>query len=103
MDIIENCKCRLNGGFALSHNKCPYCLHSWCPKATGLDWCPNPQCAHGVKGNNFQPYDENYTWIKCRCGMWFQRTVILDAIWRFIHIIVTVMALLKEVINNTIP
>jgi hypothetical protein len=47
MDIIENCKCRLNGGFVIRHN----------PKASGLDWCPNPQCPHGVKGNNFQPYE----------------------------------------------
>lgn len=79
MDIIENCKCRLNGGFALRHNKCLYCLHSWCPKAAGQDWCPNPQCGHGIMGCKFQPYDENYKWIKCGCGMWFQRTEILDA------------------------
>lgn len=69
MDIIENCICRLNGGFAIRHN----------PKASGLDWCPNPQCAHGVKGNNFQPYEGELHMDKMQTGMWFQRTEILDA------------------------
>ena len=73
MDIIDNCQCRLNGGFAIRHSKCLYCLRVWCPKGAGQDWCPNPQCAHGIAGGKFQPYDENYTWIKCNCGMWFQK------------------------------
>jgi hypothetical protein len=79
MDVIEGCTCRLNGGFAIRHSKCLYCLHVWCPKAAGQDWCPNPQCAHGTKGCKFQPYDENYNWIKCNCGMWFQTKEIMDA------------------------
>ena len=79
MDIIDNCKCRLNGGDTIRHNECRYCLHIWCPKALGQDWCPNPQCARGIAGCKFQPYDENYTWIECSCKMWFQRNEILDA------------------------
>lgn len=79
MDNIEGCTCRLNDGDAITHSKCLYCLHSWCPKAARQDWCPNPQCSHGIAGCKFSPYDEVYTWIKCDCGMWFQRQEILDA------------------------
>ena len=79
MPILDNCQCRLNGGDTIRHNECRYCLHIWCPKALGQDWCPNPQCAHGIAGCKFQPYDENYTWIECSCKMWFQRKEILDA------------------------
>jgi hypothetical protein len=78
MDIIEGCTCRLNDGVAITHSKCLYCLHSWCPKAAGKDWCPNPQCSHVIAGCKFNPYDEVYTWIKCSCGMWFQRQEILQ-------------------------
>jgi hypothetical protein len=75
---IEGCTCRLNDGDAITHSKCLYCLHTWCPKAAGQDWCPNPQCSHGIAGCKFNPYDEVYTWIKCSCGMWFQRQEILQ-------------------------
>jgi hypothetical protein len=79
MPIIENCQCRLNSGDMIRHNECRYCLHIWCPKAIGQEWCPNRQCSHGIKGNEFQPWDPNYSWIKCSCGMWFKTQEILDA------------------------
>jgi len=42
MPLIDNCQCRVNGGDTIRHNECTYCLHIWCPKAMGQDWCPNP-------------------------------------------------------------
>lgn len=79
MPLIDNCQCRVKGGDTIRHNECTYCLHIWCPKALGQDWCPNPQCTTGIAGCKFQPYDENYTWIKCNCGMWLKTKEILDA------------------------
>jgi hypothetical protein len=82
MPLVENCQCILNGVHTdtVSHIECHYCLHVWCPNALGgQDWCPNPECVHGIKGSEFEPWDGNYKWIKCSCGMWFQTQEILDA------------------------
>ncbi len=84
MPLAENCRCILNGVHSdtVRHIECRSCLHVWCPNALGgQDWCPNPECIHGIKGNEFQPYDENYTWIECTsgCGMWFKTEDILQA------------------------
>lgn len=79
MPLIDKCQCRVNGGDTIRHNECTYCLHICCPKAMGQDWCPNPQCTTGIAGCKFQPYDENYTWIECSCGMWLKTQEILDA------------------------
>lgn len=84
MPLAENCRCILNGVHSdtVRHIECRSCLHIWCPNALGgQDWCPNPECVHGIKGNKFQPYDENYTWIECTsgCGMWFKTEDILQA------------------------
>lgn len=84
MPLVENCQCILNGinTDTVRHIECRYCLQVWCPKALGgQDWCPNPECSHGIKGCKFQPYDENYTWIECTsgCGMWFKTQDILQS------------------------
>lgn len=81
MPLVDNCQCILNGVHTdtVRHIECHYCLQIWCLKAIGQDWCPNPQCSHGIKGNKFQPYDENYTWIECSCGMWLKTQEILEA------------------------
>jgi hypothetical protein len=82
MPLVENCQCILNGVHTdtVRHIECHYCLHVWCPNALGgQDWCPNPECVHGIKGSEFEPWDGNYKWIKCSCGMWFQTQEILDA------------------------
>jgi hypothetical protein len=43
------------------------------------DWCPNPECSNGIKGCDFQPYDEHFVWIKCvNCERWFKTQTILD-------------------------
>ena len=34
---------------------------------------------HGIKGNEFQPYDENYDWVKCNCERWFKTEEVLQA------------------------
>ena len=84
MPLVENCQCILNGinTDTVRHIECRYCLQVWCPNALGgQDWCPNPECSNGIKGNEFKPYDENYDWIECTsgCGMWFKTQDILQA------------------------
>ena len=84
MPLVENCQCILNGinTDTVRHIECRYCLQVWCPNALGgHDWCPNPECSNGIKGNEFKPYDENYDWIECTsgCGMWFKTQDILQA------------------------
>ena len=74
MPLVENCRCILSGVHTdtVRHIECHYCLHVWCAKAIEQDWCPNPECKHGIKGNEFEPYDEDYKWVECSCGMWFK-------------------------------
>jgi hypothetical protein len=82
MSLAENCQCILNGVSTdtVRHIECRSCLHIWCPNALGgQDWCPNPECIHGIRGNEFQPYDENYDWVKCNCERWFKTQEILQA------------------------
>jgi hypothetical protein len=67
MPLVENCQCILNGvdTDTVTHIECRYCLNIWCPRALGgQDWCPNPECVHGIKGNEFKPYDRIYDWVK---------------------------------------
>jgi hypothetical protein len=82
MPLVENCRCILNGVHTdtVRHIECRSCLHIWCPNALGgQDWCPNPECVHGIKGNEFKPYDENYDWVKCNCERWFKTEDILQS------------------------
>jgi hypothetical protein len=72
---IRNCRCI----DTITHCKCKYCKEAWCPAALGQDWCPNPDCSQGIKGNKFQPWDEHFKWIHCpTCRMWFKTQEILD-------------------------
>ena len=62
----------------ITHSKCRYCKQVWCPLTLKQDWCPNPECSHGIKGNKFKPYDEHHEWVKCStCEMWFKTPDIL--------------------------
>jgi hypothetical protein len=71
---IKNCRC----ADTIIHCKCKYCKEAWCPAALGQDWCPNPDCSQGIKGSNFEPWDEHNKWIKCpTCEMWFKNSDIL--------------------------
>jgi hypothetical protein len=73
------CKCGPSNGDRITHCKCRYCLQVWCPATLNQDWCPNPECGHGIKGSNYEPYDEHNKWIKCSsCAMWFKNSDILD-------------------------
>ena len=72
------CTCKQGANDVYRHNKCSSCYFERCPKAAGQEWCPNPQCARGIKGNKFQPYDENNEWIKCTCGFWLKTQEILE-------------------------
>ncbi len=71
-----NCQCMSTG--TITHSKCRYCKQVWCPLTLKQDWCPNPECSHGIKGNKFKPYDEHYEWAKCStCEMWFKTPDIM--------------------------
>jgi hypothetical protein len=71
-----NCQCMSTG--TITHSKCRYCKQVWCPLALKQDWCPNPECSQGIKGNKFKPYDEHHEWIHCpTCKMWFKTPDIL--------------------------
>jgi hypothetical protein len=73
---LEGCSCRSTG--TVTHSKYLYCLHAWCPVTLNQDWCPNPDCSHGVKGNHFRPYDEHFEWVQCStCERWFKTAEIL--------------------------
>jgi hypothetical protein len=76
---IEGCTCPHDGRDIISHNKCRFCLCIWCPTALKQDWCPNPECAHSIKGCKFEPYDDLRKWVECKCGMWFKTKEIMDA------------------------
>jgi len=72
-----DCDCGPGNGDVISHSKCRYCKQVWCPTTLKRDWCPNPDCEHGIRGYNFQPYDEHNKWIKCSsCAMWFKNSVL---------------------------
>ena len=72
------CKCGSADGDIISHSKCRYCKQVWCPATLNQDWCPNPDCSHGIKGCNFQPWDEHNKWLKCAsCELWFKNNDIL--------------------------
>jgi hypothetical protein len=81
MPLVENCRCILSGVHTdtIRHIECHWCMHVWCANAIEQDWCPNPECTHGIKGNEFEPWDANYKWIECSCGMWFKTQEILQA------------------------
>ena len=53
-----NCQCMSTG--TITHSKCRNCKQVWCPLTLKQDWCPNPECSHGVKGCKFKPYDEHH-------------------------------------------
>lgn len=73
------CTCAKSGHDIISDCKCRTCLTVWCPTALKQDWCPNPECSGGIKGCEFQPYDEHNVWIKCvTCARWFKTQKILD-------------------------
>jgi hypothetical protein len=76
---IEGCTCPHNADDTIRHNKCRHCLCIWCPKAFKQDWCPNPDCSTGIKGCNFEPYDDLRKWIECKYGMWFKTKEVMDA------------------------
>lgn len=79
MHSLEHCNCATSAD-KITHSKCRHCRQVWCATSLNQDWCPNPDCSHGIKGCEFQPYDEHYTWVKCHtCDMWFKRKEILDA------------------------
>ena len=72
------CHCSSANGDIINHSKCRYCKQVWCPATLKQDWCPNADCSHGIKGNNFQPWDEHNKWIKCpSCQLWFKNSDIL--------------------------
>jgi hypothetical protein len=72
----QHCDCMSTG--RITHSKCRYCKQVWCPMTLKQDWCPNPECSHGIKGNKFKPYDEHNEWVKCStCEMWFKTPDIL--------------------------
>jgi hypothetical protein len=74
----EGCKCGPANGDIINRSKCRYCKQVWCPLTLKQDWCPNPDCGHGIKGSNFEPWDEHNKWIKCSsCAMWFKNSDIL--------------------------
>ena len=71
-----NCDCFPTG--TITHSKCRYCKQVWCPTTLKQDWCPNADCSQGIKGSNFQPWDEHNKWIKCAsCQLWFKNNDIL--------------------------
>jgi hypothetical protein len=77
---LERCTCAASGHDIIRDCKCRTCLTVWCPTALNQDWCPNPECSGGIKGCQFQPYDEHFVWIKCTtCERWFKTQEILDA------------------------
>ena len=66
-----HCDCMSTG--TITHSKCRYCKQVWCPRTLKQDWCPNPECSQGIKGNKFKPYDEHHEWVQCStCEMWFK-------------------------------
>jgi hypothetical protein len=70
-ELLGGCNCSLANGDIISHSKCRYCHQVWCPTT-------NPECEHGIKGCNYQPYDEHNKWIKCSsCAIWFKNNDIL--------------------------
>lgn len=74
--FVNDCNCHS----IVSHFQCRYCLTTWCPKDRDKkqDWCPNPECSEGIKGNHFAPYDEDYTWVKCdKCERYFRTPEVL--------------------------
>ena len=72
------CNCGTANGDIINHSKCRYCNQVWCPTTLNQNWCPNADCSHGIKGSNFQPWDEHNKWIKCStCEMWFKTPDIL--------------------------
>jgi hypothetical protein len=74
----EGCNCGPRNGDIINHSKCRYCHQVWCPTTLNQDWCPNPECDHGIKGCNYQPWDEHNKWIKCpSCQIWFKNNDIL--------------------------
>ena len=76
------CKCRSDGCSVFRDNKCASCYAEWCPKAIGgQEWCPNPECKHGIGGLKFKPWVESAdkNWIECIFKMWFKTQEILDA------------------------
>jgi hypothetical protein len=76
--IDSACTCIRDGRDTIRHNKCRHCFCTWCPTATGYDWCPNPDCSSGLAGCKFEPYDEHQKWIKYECGMWFKTQEIIQ-------------------------
>jgi hypothetical protein len=72
----KQCDCFPTG--TITHSKCRYCKQVWCPMTLKQDWCPNPECSHGIKGCKFRPYDEHHEWVKCStCEMWFKTPDIM--------------------------
>lgn len=71
-----NCQCMSTG--TITHSKCRNCKQVWCPLTLKQDWCPNPECSHGVKGCKYKPYDEHHEWVKFSiCEIWFKTPNIL--------------------------
>lgn len=74
---LERCNCPTSID-RIIHSKCRYCHQVWCATTLNQDWCPNPECSQGIKGSNFEPWDEHNKWIKCStCEMWFKTADIL--------------------------
>lgn len=72
----KHCDCIKTG--TMTHFQCRCCKQVWCPTTLKQDWCPNPDCSHGIKGNTFRPYDEHFQWVQCsNCEMWFKTSDIL--------------------------
>jgi hypothetical protein len=72
------CNCSPGNSDIITHCKCRYCNQVWCPATLNQNWCPNSECGHGIKGCNYQPWDEHNKWIKCpTCQIWFKNSDIL--------------------------
>ena len=77
-ELLGGCNCGPANGDIINHSKCRYCKQVWCPTTLNQNWCPNLECEHGIKGCNFEPWDEHNKWIKCSsCAMWFKNNDIL--------------------------
>lgn len=74
--FVNDCHCHE----IITHCKCKYCLTTWCPadKEKKPEWCPNPECSHGIKGHHFRPADDEFTWVQCPdCERYFRTPEVL--------------------------